>query len=91
MKKRVHILVKGIVQGVGFRHATIIAARQLALAGWVKNLPDGAVEIIAEGEDEDLKQLIQWCRQGPPASRVDDVTSAWASFQGNLQEFTVKW
>ncbi len=66
-----HALVEGRVQGVGFRASTVAAARRLGLGGWVRNLPDGRVELKAWGDQAALAQLREWLRQGPPFARVD--------------------
>ena len=67
-------LVSGQVQGVFYRAASEAVARRLDLTGWVRNLPDGRVELIACGEETKLKELEQWLRQGPPRARVEQVT-----------------
>jgi acylphosphatase len=72
---RVWARVTGKVQGVFYRASTIEQARSLGLAGWVRNLPDGSVELEAEGDDGRVRQLVDWCRRGPPAARVDDVAT----------------
>lgn len=64
------IRVTGRVQGVGFRAACEAEARALGLVGWVKNLPDGSVEVVAEGPEEALAALADWCRRGPRGARV---------------------
>ena len=72
--KRVHAFLRGRVQGVWFRAATREEALRLGLTGWVRNLPDGRVEFIAEGDEAALDELITWCRSGgPPMGRVDDL------------------
>ncbi len=81
MIKRVHLFVSGRVQGVYFRAHTQEKARALALAGWVRNLPDGRVEIVAEGGEEKVASFLDWVRLGPPASRVEDVELEWAELQ----------
>jgi len=81
MTKRVHLFVSGRVQGVYFRAHTHKKARALALAGWVRNLPDGRVEIVAEGGEEKVASFLDWVRLGPPASRVEDVELEWAKPQ----------
>lgn len=68
-----HFLVSGQVQGVFFRASTEAAARRLGLTGWVRNLHDGRVELVACGEDASLKELEQWLWQGPPRARVTEV------------------
>jgi len=66
-------LVSGRVQGVGFRFATAREARALGVRGWVRNLPDGRVEILAEGMASAVAALLDFCRQGPPGARVDEL------------------
>lgn len=67
------LVVRGLVQGVGFRHATRGAAQRLGLRGWVRNCADGSVEAVALGDDDQLDALERWARLGPPAARVDSV------------------
>lgn len=71
MARRVHLFASGRVQGVWFRQSTEQRARELGLTGWVRNLPDGRVEVVAEGGEEPVAQLVEYCRQGPPLARVD--------------------
>ncbi len=72
--KRVHAFLRGRVQGVWFRASTREEARRLGLTGWVRNLPDGRVEFVAEGDEAALDQLLSWCRRGGPAmGRVDEL------------------
>lgn len=73
MIHRARILVEGRVQGVGFRYSACDEARRLGLCGWVRNLPDGQVELEAEGPEDVLKQFIGWCDHGPRFARVDRV------------------
>jgi acylphosphatase len=68
-----HALVYGRVQGVGFRYSCYHEARRLGLTGWVRNKPDGNVEVWAEGNKEKLDLFLQWLRRGPPGARVDQV------------------
>lgn len=63
--KRLHLLVSGCVQGVGFRYHARKKAQDLSIAGWIRNLPDGRVELIIQGEESALKTMIDWCRKGP--------------------------
>ena len=72
------LLVAGRVQGVWYRGWTVDQARALGLDGWVRNRRDGSVEILASGPDAAIGALIERCRQGPPAARVDDVAVAEA-------------
>ena len=73
----VHLLVHGHVQGVFFRASTQKKAEGLGLSGWVKNRPDGSVEIHAEGSREKLEELIAWCRNGPPQAEVSTIGLCW--------------
>ncbi len=70
---RAHAFVAGIVQGVFFRASTRERAMELDLGGWVRNLPDGRVEVLAEGKQDDVEQLIQWLWEGPPGAEVEKV------------------
>lgn len=87
MKKRLHLWVSGRVQGVFYRANTEEVARRLGLTGWVRNLPDGRVEIVAEGEEDGLQKLIAWCRQGPPAARVSSVEVEEEAYTGEFVQF----
>jgi acylphosphatase len=79
---RAHLLVSGRVQGVYYRQSTVEEARRRGLTGWVRNLPDGRVEAEAEGERAEVLALVEWCRSGPPAARVDGVEVAWMAPTG---------
>ena len=72
-----HVIVKGRVQGVGFRYFVLARAQALGLQGWVQNLPNGSVEAHAEGAEEALTQWVKELRQGPPLARVDEVRTDW--------------
>lgn len=89
-RARVHLVVSGRVQGVFFRGATVDEARRLGVAGWVRNLPDGRVEVLAEGERGALEALVAFCRRGPPAARVDDVEATWSAWAGDLGAFAAR-
>jgi acylphosphatase len=71
--RRVHLWIVGRVQGVFFRATTCDEARSLGLSGWVRNLPDGSVEAVAEGEAEAVERFVEFCRHGPPSARVDHL------------------
>ena len=71
--KRVHVYISGRVQGVFFRAETQSAANSFNITGWVRNLSDGRVEAVIEGEDTDIDKMIAWCQEGPPAARVENV------------------
>ena len=72
-KSRVHLWIEGRVQGVWFRGSTKEEAERLGVSGWVRNLPDGRVEAVAEGDDDQVERFVKWCRQGPSMARVDDI------------------
>lgn len=91
MKKRVKVQVSGIVQGVNFRRYTQMTARQLGVCGWVRNLPDGRVEGCFEGDAAAVESLVDWCRSGPPAGRVDAVAVEEQPFAGEFDEFHISY
>ncbi len=84
-----HIHVTGRVQGVGFRHFTKLEARRLGLAGWVRNLPDGRVEVWAEGDEDPLGRLVAWLHAGPREARVERVDARDVEPTG-LDRFSVR-
>ena len=86
-----HLKISGRVQGVAFRAYTQREARELGLNGWVRNLPDGTVELIAEGEEADLKNLETWCHDGPPSASVNHVETQWLDFVGDLSPFGIRY
>ncbi|MBW1714024.1 MAG: acylphosphatase [Deltaproteobacteria bacterium] len=90
-EQRLHLKISGLVQGVWFRASTRDQARPLGLTGWVRNLPDGRVEAVFEGPEPALKQILAWCRQGPPGSRVDQVETAWSPASGEFSGFRVTY
>jgi acylphosphatase len=89
--ERLHAIVKGMVQGVNFRYATLERARQLDLTGWVKNLRDGSVEVLAEGPRPALDQLGEFLRRGPPAASVTEVQENWSAASGEFIGFDIRW
>lgn len=68
-----HVYISGRVQGVYFRDSTREQALILGINGWVRNLPDGRVEAVFQGDDDKIQKMLEWCRQGSPMSRVEDV------------------
>ncbi len=88
---RIHLFVSGRVQGVFFRAHTKEVAQNLGLVGWVKNLDDGRVEIVAEGKETELQKLIDWSWQGPPGSRVDDVEIIYEEPTNEFRNFEIKY
>jgi len=79
--KTVRLTIKGKVQGVFYRATAKDVADLIGVKGWVRNLPDNNVEIIATASEETLQKFINWCKQGPPRSRVDDVIVEELEFQ----------
>lgn len=71
----IHLLIRGKVQGVYYRASAREAAEKLQITGWIKNTPDGHVEAIASGDEQNLQQFVAWCRQGPPGARVTEVVA----------------
>ncbi|MEM3032310.1 MAG: acylphosphatase [Nitrososphaerota archaeon] len=80
-----HIRVYGRVQGVFFRVNMKDVADGLGVSGWVRNLPDGSVEAYAEGSEDSVRRLVEWCHRGPPSARVDKVEVSWSGpAQGHI-------
>jgi len=90
-KSRVKIIVKGIVQGVNFRYYTQRQASKYNLTGWVKNLPDGSVAAVFEGEEDDVNAMLQWCRRGPSAAHVTELIEQPEEYRGEFSAFSVKY
>jgi acylphosphatase len=88
MKVRAHVLVSGRVQGVFFRQSTLVEAQNLGVNGWVRNLMDGRVEAVFEGEEHAVKMLVNYCRQGPPAARVNNLDVSYGPSKGEFSNFT---
>lgn len=91
MKARAHVFVSGRVQGVFFRDHTLRWASSLGLTGRVKNLWDGRVEVVAEGEKESLDALIGRLSQGPPMARVENVDVKWEEYKDEFTDFKIAW
>ncbi len=91
MKKRLHVLVHGKVQGVNFRWVTYEKALQLDLVGWIKNTPDRKVEAIFEGEKEDLEEMLKFVKAGPPASRVRTVEEEFSKSLNEFRDFVIDY
>ncbi|HTY15957.1 MAG TPA: acylphosphatase [Methanoregulaceae archaeon] len=91
MKRRVHIVVHGHVQGVWFRAAVRDIAGREGISGFVRNLPGGAVEAVFEGDSSAVERVTGFCRVGPPGSRVDRVDLEEEPFTGGFDAFTVRY
>ncbi len=90
MKQELHLFISGLVQGVSYRANAAGQARRLGIAGWVRNLPDGRVEMLAQGDEKALKSLLSWAHQGPAQSRVDHVEAHWAEPLARLSGFEIR-
>ncbi len=88
--KRVHIIISGYVQGVCFRYFTKIKSRKLGLKGFVRNVPNGDVEVVAEGNEKEINELIEFCRKGPALSGVANLKIEYEDFKGEFNDFSVK-
>lgn len=88
-QKRIQMIVSGRVQGVFFRASALREAKQLGLTGYVRNRLDGTVEIVAEGEEDLVKNLLVWAQNGPSTARVDKVETRWRSYTGEFSEFRI--
>jgi len=91
MKKLALIRVYGIVQGVGMRYSVYTKAVKLGLLGFVKNLPDGSVEIKAEGDEQAIQELIDYINTGLRWARVDDIHVFWQNPSGKFDKFEIKY
>lgn len=88
---RLHAIIEGHVQGVGFRVFTIRKANEMGVDGWVRNLRDGSVEVIAEGQRTDLDKLLSALRRGPTSASVTNVKPDWRSATGEFDGFNAKY
>ncbi len=87
--QRVRIFVTGKVQGVFFRQAMKVTAKKNGVSGWVRNLQDGRVEAVVEGDERDVCRMIEWSHAGPANARVEDVEIQNEEFSGGFSEFDV--
>jgi len=86
-ESRCHAFVTGVVQGVGFRYFVVDAAAEVRVVGWVRNLRDGRVELVAEGSRTAVQVLLTQVRRGPRGGRVDQVEEAWGQATGEFRRF----
>lgn len=89
MKVRAHVFFGGLVQGVFFRHNTRKCADRLGLTGWVRNLPDGRVEAVFEGDEVAVKEAIEWCCTGQPYAKVTDKKVEYSDATGEFEMFSI--
>jgi len=88
---RLQAFVSGVVQGVGYRHFALSNALKLGITGWVRNLPDGSVQVVAEGPREALELWLNDLRRGPYSGRVDEVRFSWFPSRGEFDRFEVRF
>jgi acylphosphatase len=91
LKTRAHVYVTGRVQGVFFRSETAEVATRLGIVGWVRNLADGRVEALFEGEKEDVEKTVDFCRRGPPGGHVQNLDVKWEDWRGEFQDFKIRY
>lgn len=88
---RAHVIIHGLVQGVYFRASTRDEAVRLGVGGWVRNLPEGSVEAVFEGEKIKVEEIVGWCYKGPPGAEVTKVDLKWESYKGEFKHFDVRY
>jgi acylphosphatase len=91
MKSKVQVIISGKVQGVWFRANTKNKAEQLGITGWVRNTNDGKVEALFEGEDDNIKEMLEWCKHGPTMAKVTDVRVKRNPDQDECNSFSIKY
>jgi acylphosphatase len=91
MQTGAHVFVSGRVQGVFFRVETRREAIKRDVVGWVQNISDGRVEAVFEGEKEDVEEMVDFCRRGPPSAHVTDVDVQWGNYSGSFEGFRIRY
>jgi acylphosphatase len=86
---RVRLIIEGRVQGVWFRESTRRQALALGVTGWARNRPEGTVEVVAEGPEEQVRKLVAWCHQGPSAANVTRVRQSIEAGRGDFASFDI--
>jgi len=89
--ERAHVFVSGKVQGVYFRATTREEARERGVTGWVRNLDDGRVEAVFEGDENDVEEMVEFCHDGSPAAEVEDVEVEWEEATGEFDGFGIRY
>lgn len=87
---RVHLTIEGWVQGVFFRTSTVQEAKRLGVKGWVRNRPDGSVEVVAAGKKRKIDELVHWCHQGPAGAQVRNVQLEWEDYLETFDTFSIR-
>ena len=91
MQVKVHVFITGRVQGVYFRYKTRDEAKKYGVTGWVRNLPDGRVEAVFEGNKENVDKLIDFDGKGPSGAKVRDLNINWQDYTGEFKDFEVRY
>ena len=86
---KAHVIISGDVQGIGYRFHTRIKARNLGLKGWVRNLDSGEVEAVFEGDEDKVKEMIEWCKKGSSFAKVENVKVDFEKYTGEFESFDV--
>lgn len=89
-RERAHVYISGDIQGVFFRDSTRQKANELDLNGWVKNMPDGRVEALFEGTSNAVREMLDWCKEGPTQATVEDVDAEYEQPDEDLSGFEVR-
>ncbi len=87
---RAHLIIHGLVQGVWFRASTREVALRVGVGGWVRNLQDGTVEALFEGEKKKVEEIVGWCYKGPSGAQVTKVDLTWEPYKGEFKHFDVR-
>jgi acylphosphatase len=90
-KVRAHVIISGRVQGVFFRSETKEKAKELGVFGWVKNLAEGQVEAVFEGERARVEEMVKWAKSGPPGAIVNDLDLSWEEYRGEFNGFEIRY
>jgi len=90
-KIRAHVVISGMVQGVFFRSHAVHQATSLGLTGWVKNLDDGSVEAVFEGDKSQVEKMIKWCHKGPSMAIVEKADIKYEDYRGEFRSFNVSY
>ena len=88
---RAQVVIHGLVQGVFFRASTRGEAVRLNVGGWVRNLPDGTVQALFEGEKKKVEEILGWCHKGPSGARVSKVEISWEPYKGEYRHFDIRY
>jgi acylphosphatase len=91
MESNVHVIISGRVQGVWFRVSVKQKAEKLGITGWVRNLSDGTVEAVFQGEDNSIKEILEWCNHGPPFAKVDRVMKNYQDPIKSFDNFFIRY